>query len=177
MSERKPVRREDVAKLLESAGYEVQERRLAECEATVAATPYALVACVEPGGWDDLVQRVSDVQADLTKLASEAPSARSWDLYLVVLLEEAAESAAQRALVEAIEGDTSYTRKFVHVGLVRDHLDQALRPLLPLRPPADFRIADPFQELRGELLAVGVEEATVEQAIDSFKSEDEVRLR
>lgn len=177
MSASEPVRRKDVAALLESSGYELQERRLADREATVAATPYALVACVELGGWEELGQRVSDIQADLTELASEAPSARSWDLYLVMLVEGAAENAEQRALVEAIEGDTRYARKFVHAGLATEDLDQALRPLLPLRPPVNFEIADPFEELRSELLAVGVEEAMVEQAIGSFESEDEVQLR
>lgn len=177
MTANEPARRKDVAALLESAGYELQERRFAESETTVAATPYALVACAELDGWGGLDQRVSDIQAGLTELAEEAPSARSWDLYLVVLVADAPASAAQRALVESIEGDTRYARKFVHAGVVGEDLDKALRPLLPLRPPADFEIADPIEELRGELLAIGVEGATVEQALGSFTNEDEVQLR
>jgi hypothetical protein len=172
-----PAHRKDVGALLESAGYELQEREFADVKATLAATPYALVACVELNDWAQMDQRVFDVQADLTELAEEVPSARSWDLYLVVMVEEAPVNPAQRALIEAIEGDTHYARKFIHAGIDVKDLDKALRPLLPLRPPADFEIADPIEELRSELLAIGVEGATVEQALGSFASEDEVELR
>jgi hypothetical protein len=170
------VARDDVAALLGANGYELDEHRLGELEATLATTPYALVACVEMGNWGDLEHRVADVQAELTAIDATAPSPRSWDLYLVVLVDAPATSPAQRALVEALEGDTSYTRKFVHAGLDQAELDQALRPLLPLRPPAKLEVAEPLEELRGELLAIGVEEETVEAAILSFKSEDEVGL-
>ena len=121
MTANEPARRKDVAALLESAGYELQERRFAESETTVAATPYALVACVELDGWGGLDQRVSDIQAGLTELAEEAPSARSWDLYLVVLVADAPTSADQRALAESIErsalvtsgwGPRIWTRRF-----------------------------------------------------------------
>jgi hypothetical protein len=39
MSASEPVRRKDVAALLESSGYELQERRLADREATVRPLP------------------------------------------------------------------------------------------------------------------------------------------
>jgi hypothetical protein len=177
MSDSGPAGHKDVAKVLEGAGYEVHERLLAERQACIAATPYAVVACVELEDFDRLEEYVSDVQAELTQLASEAPSARSWDLYLVVLLAQLAQDSEQRSLIEAIEGDTAYTRKFVYTGLAVDGLDQALRPLLPLRPVAQLEIEDPLEELRIELLAIGVEKPTVEEAISSFENGDEVILR
>ncbi|HEY5941715.1 MAG TPA: hypothetical protein VIT89_02490 [Solirubrobacterales bacterium] len=170
------VTRGDVAALLGKHGYQLGEHRLGDWEATIAATPYALVACIEIGGWDDLLRQVADVQAELTTIDAAAPSPRSWDLYLVVLVDEAATDPDQRALVEALEGDTSYTRKFVHAGLNPEELDQALRPLLPLRPPAKLEVADPLEELRAELLAIGVEKKTVDSAILSFESRNEVEL-
>src|SRR3954449_185604 len=102
------AQRSDVARVLEAAGYELQQRRLAECDAIVATTLYALIGCIELGNWSDFYVRVFDAQADLTEVAEEAPSARSWDLYLVVLVHQAASTAEQRALAEAIEGDTRY---------------------------------------------------------------------
>lgn len=176
MSAGESAGRADVGAALEKAGYEIGERTLAGSRATVASTPYALVACIESAEWTGLAERVAEIQAELTQLAEEAPSARRWDLYLVVLLATAPADAEQRACVEEIESDTRYARKFVHAGVPTDELDRALRPLLPLRPPIGFEIADPFDELRGELLALQIEEATVERAIGSFESEEEVEV-
>lgn len=177
MSNSGQASRKEMARVLEEAGYELQEAMLAERAASIAVTPYAVVACVELEDFENLEQHVSDLQAELTELAQEAPSARSWDLYLIVLLARSAQDADQRSLIEAIESDTAYTRKFIHAGLVAEELDQALRPLLPLRPAAKLKINDPLAELRSELLAVGVERPTVEEAISSFESENEVTLR
>jgi hypothetical protein len=169
--------RKDVGVILETAGYDLQERLLADHEATIAATAYALVACIELDGPEELTKQVSDVQAEFTQLAREAPSARSWDLYLVFLLSRGAEEEDQRSSIEAIESDTTYARKFVYAELAGEDLDQALRPLLPLRPAADLEIDDPITELRKELLAIGVAKQTVDEAIISFENKNEVTLR
>jgi hypothetical protein len=177
MSDPGSAHRKDVTRVLKDAGYEVHERLLAEREASIATSPYAVIACVELEQFKCLEENVSDLQAELTGLAREAPSARSWDLYLVVLLVPRAQDAEQRSLIEAIESDTAYARKFIHAGVTVEGLDQALRPLLPLHPAAQLEIEDPLAELRTELLAVGVEEPTVEEAISSFEREDEVTLQ
>jgi hypothetical protein len=170
------ARRGDVAELLASVDYDVDTYTLAGAPATIASSPYALVACVESVGWDHLADLVADTQADFTRLVEEAPSARNWDLYLVVLVDQVPPDSERRTVMESIESDTRYARKFVHAGVTTADLDRALRPLLPLRPAADFAIADPLDELRDELLAGGVDGTVVEEALRAFDAENEVRV-
>jgi hypothetical protein len=166
----------DVAELLRSAGYELACRELAGAEALLGETPYALVACVELEGWETLDERVFDVQAALTRVSGEAPSARTWDLYLVVLVRSPARDAGDRALVEEIEGDTRYARKFVLVATPRGALDRAMRPLLPLRPPTGLEIRDPLGELRDELRALDIADQVADVALDAFERTDTVEV-
>lgn len=166
----------DVAELLRAAGYTLATRELAGCEAVLGETPYALVACVELEDWDTLAERVFDVQAALTRVADEAPSARAWDLYVVALVLMPAREAAQRALVEAIEADTRYARKFVHVAVHRNGLDRALRPLLPLRALIGLEIRDPLGELRDELRALNIPDDVADVAVNAFKRTDTVEV-
>jgi hypothetical protein len=170
------ARQEDVAAHLASAGYELESRTLAGLEATIASNAYALIVCIEAGEWDGLSDFVNDAQADLTRLVEEAPSARNWDLYVVVVVADPKTDSERRAVIEKLESDTRYSRKFIHAGLPKADLDAALRPLLPLRAAADFAIPDPLNELRTELLATGVDERVVETALESFAADDEVRV-
>lgn len=167
----------DVARLLSAAGYDVATHDLASASAVLAETPYALVACVEFTDWENLDEHVFDVQGALTQFASDSPSARNWDLYVVALLLTPAAEAANRALAEEIEGDTRYARKFVRVAVSQDDLDRALRPLLPLRPPADLAIRDPLEELREELETLNVADDLADVAVDSFRRDERVEVR
>lgn len=159
----------DVEVLLRSAGYQLATRELAGFEAVLGETPYALVSCVEFDDWDRLDERVFDVQAALTRLAREAPSARTWDLYLVALVLVPTGDAGHRGLAEAIEADTRYVRKFVRVAVTRSALDRALRPLLPLRPPTGLDIDDPLSELRDELRVLDVADDVADAAVNAFR--------
>jgi hypothetical protein len=172
----KSASRNDVAELLQTAGYELEDRALGGFTATIASSPYAVVACVEVSGWKDFAGNVMDVQADLTRLAEGAPSARNWDLYVVALVNEGSPDARRRSEMEQLESDTNYARKFVFGGLVLEKLDAALRPLLPLRPAANFAISDPLAELRAELLSDGVDRRLVDVALQSFDARDEVEV-
>lgn len=165
---------EDVAGVLQTAGYDMATRELAGHQAFLGETRYALIACVEFESWDRLDENVFDVQGALTKLAQEAPSARSWDLYVVALVLVPPSDAADRALAERIEADTRYARKFVRIAVARSELDRALRPLLPLRPPADLGIGDPLLELRAELLSLSVEDDVADRALEAFRQNETV---
>ena len=171
-----PVRVAHVADALRGAGYDVAERDLADQPAVLAETPYALVGCVELTGWDGLAERLFDVQAALTHVADEAPSVRSWDLYLVALVTDAASTPAHRAVAERIEADTRYARKFVHIALLTDALDRALRPLLPLRPPVAVALSEPLDDLLDELLELHVEQQVAKAAIASFARTSTVEI-
>jgi hypothetical protein len=166
----------DISALLEAAGYHVEGRHLADYPAVLAESPYALVACVELDGWTDLEDKVFDVQGALTRIAQQAPSPRSWDLYVVALLESLPPNSEHRALVEGVEADTRYARKFVRAGLHQDGLERALRPLLPLRPPADLAIRDPLEELRAELRTLAIDDALATVAVASFAKTDTVEI-
>lgn len=174
MSESELARLPDVEKLLRAGGYQLATQELAGATAVLAESPYALVACVEFADWDKLDERIFDVQGALTRFASTAPSARNWDLYVVALVLTPTHEAANRALAEAIEADTRYARKFVRVAVRQDTLDRALRPLLPLRPPADLAIRDPLAELRAELQTLDVADDLADMAVDTFRRDDRV---
>lgn len=165
----------DVRDLLRTAGYAVQRRNLADKDAILAETPYALVACAEFATWEQLQEQVSDLQAAATGLAAEQSSARSWDVYVVALVNAPGE-AHDDVIAETIEADTSYARKFVRAAVRREDLDRALRPLLPLRGAAKLQITDPLAELRTELRDLDVPDDVADVAVSSFAHTEEVQV-
>lgn len=166
----------DIERLLIGAGYAVDYAELAGVRALIGESPYALIACVELDRWDELEERIFDVQSALTRVAAGAPSARSWDLYVVAFVLAEERDAAHRAVAEAIEGDTRYARKFVRVHVRRDDLERALRPLLPLHAPAELEIGDPLSELRAELRELEVDDADADAAVESFRRDRVVEV-
>jgi hypothetical protein len=176
LSEHRLAHKDDVAAMLHEAGYTIAVRELAGERAVLAETPYALVGCVELADWESLTEHVFDIQAALTRVAAEAPSALAWDLYLIALLRTPPPSPTASATVEAIESDTRYTRKFVHATLAVDALDRALRPLLPLRAPVEISLGEPLEDLLHELLDLDVDERVARAAMQSFKDKDAVEI-
>jgi hypothetical protein len=166
----------DVADALQRVGYRVVAEDLAGEPGWLAETPYALVGCVELNDWDRLAERVFDVQAALTRVAGEAPSPITWDLYLIALVQVPARSVADRAAVEVIEGDTRYARKFVHAALGMEVLERALRPFLPLMDPVELMLGEPMEDLLEELIDLKVEEGIARAAVESFKAKDTVEI-
>jgi hypothetical protein len=177
MTETEPARLADIAAVLRDAGYELASRELAGVDAVLAETRYALVACFECDGWERLDERVFDVQSALTRVAEESPSARTWDLYLVILVLAPVRDATGRAAAEAIEADTRYARKFVRFDVAKDTLDRALRPLLPLRAPAELELSEPLGELRNELRSLLVADDVADAAVESFRRTNMVEVR
>lgn len=167
----------DVETLMDEAGYALEMGELAGHPALICESPYALIACVELQNWDRLAEDVFDVQSALTRFAAEAPSARAWDLYVVALVLDEGREAHHRAIAEAIEADTRYARKLVRAAVLKDSVARALRPLLPLGPPATLAITDPLEELRSELNGLNVDECDVAAALESFRRTSEVEVR
>jgi hypothetical protein len=162
--------------VLEAAGYRVASAQLGERIAVLAESPYALVALIEVGSCASLREDVADAQASLTRIAAEVPSARSWDLYLMLHVLSVSNDPADDLLIEEVEADTRYVRKFVRVAVTVDTsdinaLDRALRPLLPLRPMPQFDLADPLDALRAELYALDAPADLVDTAIASFQTD------
>jgi hypothetical protein len=171
---------EDFSNLLASSGYDVAFRTFSASQSVVIAeSPYALVCCCEVSDWNDLSRLVSDVQAELTQLAAGAPSARRWDLYLVIHMLIRPPGPAEEAIGEAIEADTRYARKFVRVAISSDDpgaLEKALRPLLPLHPAPEFDLVEPLEALRAELYDLDISHEVVDAALTSFSQDDEVMV-
>ena len=122
---------------------------------------------------------MSDVQAELTQLAAGAPSARRWDLYLVIHMLIRPPGPAEEAIGEAIEADTRYPRKFVRVAIPSDDpgaLEKALRPLLPLHPAPEFDLVEPLEALRAELYELDISHEVVDAALNGFFQNDEVTV-
>jgi hypothetical protein len=171
MSPSEFARLAEVEQVLVGAGYTVGRTELGGIPALIGESLYALVACVEFEDWDDLEERIFDVQSALTRVAGEAPSARNWDLYVVALVLVETQDAAHRGRAETIEGDTRYARKFVRVRVRQEDLARALRPLLPLDVPIDVETKDPLGELRAELSELHVDDRDADAAVDSFRRE------
>jgi hypothetical protein len=164
----------DFSGVLEAAGYRAAFVDLADRAALLAESPYALVAVIEVSSYASLREDVADAQASLTRVAAEAPSARSWDLYLVLHVLSVSNGPVDDLLIEEIESDTRYVRKFVRVAVDASDLnaiDRALRPLLPLRPMPQFDLADPLDALRAELYALDAPADLVDAAIASFQED------
>jgi hypothetical protein len=169
----------DFAAVLESAGYRIAPAQLEERAAVLAESPYALVALIEVASCASLREDAGDAQAALTRIAAVAPSARSWDLYLMLHVLAVSSDPADDLLIEEVEADTRYVRKFVRVAidaLDLDAIDRALRPLLPLRPMPQFDLADPLDALRAELYALDAPKDLVDAAIASFQNDMTVSI-
>ena len=164
------------AQILRHGGFEVEGIDLPTLgESLLAETPHALVLCTQ-SAWDSLPAIGDEAQAQLTQLAAGAPSARSWDLYVVIAIGQSATEADEVAR-ERIEHDTRYARKLVVAGPAitdPEALRRALRPLLPLQPAASVHLADPLAAVREALMSAGLDGAMVELAFASFQSKGEV---
>lgn len=171
----------EFAKVLEANGYSVDYSEFPSVgRVLLAETPDALVCCFHTEDWGSLLRDVSDAQASLTQLAAKAPSARRWDMYLLVHLPGKPPGLLEEAAVEAIEADTSFMRKFVRMGVVfRDSkaVERALRPLLPLQSVPAFDIMDPLDLIRTELRELDIAEEIADTAIASFQLSNEVSVR
>lgn len=171
---------EEIGAALADGGFNVSIRpfRTAD-EAVIAESPYAVVGCIESNDWATLRRYVEDFQAELTQLSSRPPSVRRWDLYIVVHVLSRAKGPVDEYLLEAIEADTHYARKFVRVALPqgdRGVLERALRPLLPLRDVPQFDRFDPLVALREELRQLDVPDSVADAALASFAQTDDVTV-
>src|ERR687887_693959 len=124
---------DDFAAALQAGGYVVAQHDLAGQSVLLAESPYALLAVLQSPDCVGLLDKVEDVQAALTRLAAEAPSPRSWDLYLLIHVYEPINDPVDELLLEEIAADTRYVRKFVRIQIDpadENAMDRALRPLL-----------------------------------------------
>jgi hypothetical protein len=173
------ARLDNFAAALRAGGYDIAVHDLAGHHVLLAESPYALLAIMEASDCRAIREKVADVQAAFTRFAAEAPSARSWDLYLVVHLLGRVSDPADHLLLEEIESDTHYVRKFVRVQVEADDeqaIDRALRPVLPLRPTPQFDLVEPLEALRSELQALDAPEDLVNTAISSFQADSTVTI-
>lgn len=162
--------------VLEDGGYVVDTFELEGVgDALLAETPYALVAVVG-AGWEDLEERVAAAQASLTTVAAEHPSARRWDLYVVAAAPRAA-TPLQDTIRESVENDTRYARKLVVAGVdEKVGAERAMRPLLPLQPPAEIPQIDALEAIRAGLAEEGVDGSLAEAALEAFAKRSEVQI-
>jgi len=164
---------EDCRAILAASGYDVAAREIEGLPSVLLAeTLYAFVM-VLPVPEEDIERLVEDAQAHLTRLAATHPSPRSWDLYLVLVVQ--GDSHRYDAVRETFESDTRYTRKLVVTGN-RRRLEQLLRPLLPLHPLREIALASPLAAVHHHLLAEGVDDDLANVALQSFESTAEVHI-
>jgi hypothetical protein len=168
---------EPFARVLREGGFTVDGLKAERLgPSLLAETPHALVLCTRCT-WETLHDTVEEGQAQLTHLSARHPSARTWDLYLVVVIAQVADEAHEIQR-ERVEHDTRYARKFVVAGPTTDDeaLRRALRPLLPLRPTESVHLDDPLAAMRHQLLAGGQDAALVDKAVAFFRSNGEIKV-
>lgn len=171
---------EDLADVLHVADYACSIRSLdAFPRVLVARSSYALMACIEVEGWRALEEVVVPLQVALTHLAEddEIPDIR-WDLYVLLHIRTSDISAIDGDLMERVENDTRYCRKFVRVNIGRrpEQIDKALRPLLPVRPLPVPNQGDTLLLLRERLAQAGIDAAIADAALSSFRRSGRVSL-
>lgn len=158
---------------LASGGYAVEVRELTSVgQVLIAETAYALVMGIRIPA-DAPPDFVEDAQAELTRLAATRPSARIWDLYLLLIVD--ASDTHGTALRERYEHDVRYCRKLVVSGN-QERVQQLLRPLLPLAPLPELAVDDPLSSVRSHLLCAQVPADVVERSIRSFELTGEVEI-
>jgi hypothetical protein len=158
--------------VLADARYDLDAREIDGLGSVLLAeTLYALVMVVAVPE-EEIERFVDDAQATLTHIAAIHPSPRSWDLYLVLVVDR----ARYDDIREAFEADTRYARKLVVTG-GRRQTERLLRPLLPLRAVPEIELTDPLRAVRDQLLAAGLSEDLVDTALSSFERTSEIRVR
>lgn len=168
---------EPIAQVLADGGYDVDGIEIPELgSCLLAETPHALVLCVI-SDWDRLLGAVEDAQAELTNFAARHPSPRSWDLYVVVWIEQGPDDSHEFHR-ERVEHDTRYARKFVLAGrdAGADAIGRALRPLLPLRSTPRVSGEDQLDVLRVALLEQQVDSDLVSEALASFRDTGDIEV-
>lgn len=170
---------QDLSNILREADFRCEITTLGPlARVLVGVNPYCVLAIVDASADEDLRRIVSDAQAELTQLALRSqPSSIRWDLY-VLLHVRTDGGAVETDLIEYIESDTKYARKFVRIDVKRDRrsMDRALRPFLPLRAAARVESGDPIELLRTALREQNLDAHTIDAALVSFVNTGSVVL-
>ncbi len=161
------------ANVLANNGYAVEAFELRSTGASLLAeTPYALVLCIT-SSWKEASDKADQAQATLTRLSAEHPSPRSWDLYVVLVIDD----EDNPLLREQLESDTRYARKLVVCVDGRlDSAERALLPLLPLRDTTQLEPINMASDVMAELINLGIDERIAAAALASFSAHGAVEL-
>lgn len=157
---------------LRNASFAVEEREVADLGVVlIAETAYALVISVACE-WDDVLLRSDKAQVELTRIAAIHPSARSWDLYVVLVMGPSRSGSEQ--IRERLESDTSYARKLVITG--PSATERRLLALKPLMNLPSLEPVEPLRELQRRLIAARIAPWVIDQAITSFADDGHVDI-
>ena len=171
---------EDLQKVFVQAGYNCELTELGRfARVLIAQNAYGIVAATETHSWKELAELASDLQAELTHLAlREQKQAVRWDLYIFIHVRSGGLQSIETDVLERVESDTRYARKFVRVNLRREAavLDRALRPFLPLRKVVPIKSLNPLDLLRQELVTGGLDADLVNEALREFAATGEIVL-
>jgi hypothetical protein len=159
--------------VLADGGFTLESREIDGLGCVIIAETIYALAMIISAPLNGLEERVDDAQAALTRLAAIHPSPRSWDLYLVLVVDD--DSQSHERIREIYESDTHYARKLV-VGGDRKEVERSLSSLLPLREIPEIELADPLTAVRDQLLAAATDPDLVEAAISSFARTSEIEI-
>jgi hypothetical protein len=132
-------------RVLTEGGFTVDRREVPLLGTVLIAETRDALAMIVVSAWQQIVEHVEEAQAQLTRLAAIHPSPRSWDLYIVIVVDRLQPRFDR--VREQLEADTRYARKLVVAG-VAPAIDRRLRALLPLRPVPHIELVEPMSAVR-----------------------------
>jgi hypothetical protein len=126
--------------------------------------------------WSQLAEVAEDIVAGIASRAETLdPSARIWDLTVLVLVESGL-SSHERQTAVPWASETRYARRLLAVSVSESTVKRALAPILPLViTPAPEILIDPTEALLAHLSrSVGADVA--EAALRAFRSDGSIEI-
>jgi hypothetical protein len=128
-----------------------------------SASTVADLAALEPAAVQELTERA----------AASSLGAKQWDLYLVLLVEQAAADDGRASTeLASLNYNTRGIRRLAHAGVAAtlEAVERALRPFLPLPEISEAAVLeDPLTLLEAALANEGVDEQLAGRAVAAFR--------
>ena len=182
-----PPSLEDIVAVLQGNGFTAAVERVnfagadqvvpsASAEIVLGEQPLLVVAVLKATKWSEVADHIEEWVVAVADLVAERdPSARQWDLTILLLLDRAL-GPDEVPAAAAWTSSTSYARRVVADRLGERALEEALAPILPigLQQPAKAE-KSLFDRLRIQL-ALDLGDDAANLAVASFENTGEVQI-
>jgi hypothetical protein len=158
--------------LLGDAGFSTRAEPLDQAgDWLLAENRHFIVGVVAGRTLEDVVRAEAFASTELAKrVAREGVGGKRWDVYVVLLAEEAEDSPQRITDLVELQHNTQGLRRLVSVGVPPASAEVAdvLRPFLPLPRPAAGGVADALSALTQQLVVNGIDEEAASRYVAAF---------